>query len=149
MTDNAEGSADVNDENYPPLDSSREIQDAIGTESPQAAENHTHHPQIKKSMKSPVIESVGVQGLEPKNDPKGKAPLEPHRDVSTARDSTVENGEFDLTPMDVGYTLMVKYNGIFDPFRDDAALFALLNRAGPGVQTNVEGQKSRFEQLFK
>ena len=59
----------------------------------------------------------------------------------------------ELTPFDAGYHLMIRYNGIFDPFRDD---LTIPNRTKPKadaitarvVAAGQGDRKSRFERLF-
>jgi hypothetical protein len=55
--------------------------------------------------------------------------------------------------MDVGYSLLIKYNGIFDPFRDEASTrLAISGRIcgtnGHSGSNQGDENKSRFERLF-
>lgn len=74
------------------------------------------------------------------------------------RNNQLDNNELhqDLTPLDVGYNLFLKYNGMFDPFREDSLTCSLvfsktskiINNASPPNQKPVGDPKSRFERLF-
>lgn len=63
---------------------------------------------------------------------------------------TTSNESIDaaLSPNDAGYHRTVRYNGIFDPFRDEAVTLSMIAaRIKPSVVARVPG-KSRFERMF-
>ncbi|KAI8910941.1 RING/Ubox like zinc-binding domain-containing protein [Gorgonomyces haynaldii] len=113
--------AQVSNDHYPPLEENRDRNDSIpDTRSTTTSENNLLPKSVEKSDYRRHNVSYGS--------------------VSVGQHTDQMNDVMDLLPLDVGYVLVLKYNGLFNPFSDDIMDL--------GSTKDLGDRKSRFERLF-